>query len=137
RLRYGILPYSSTVNVGRLLRAEDTSYVRTSAPYDSYGCVKYKKNGNCDTYGYDQFIRDVTSEVTSASTTTWPGCIEERKTVSTITSTSGYTIPSGALDLNIDLKPTNDDSRWPAYLPGRVDRKNQSACPTQAKLLQT
>lgn len=35
RLRYGIVPYSSTVNVGRLVAAEDANYIRSSTPYQS------------------------------------------------------------------------------------------------------
>src|SRR5690606_41672781 len=35
RLRYGMVPYSSTVNVGRLLYDADPSYIRDSTPYQS------------------------------------------------------------------------------------------------------
>ena len=35
RLRYGIVPYSSTVNVGRLLYNENPDYLRTSVTYPS------------------------------------------------------------------------------------------------------
>ena len=47
-------------------------------------------------------------------------CIEERKTVSTITSSSGYSIPGGAYDLDIDAIPTTDDTRWAPHWPEMI-----------------
>ncbi len=139
RLRYAVVPYSSAVNVGRVLTAAEPTgkhYVRRTAPYYSYGCISYRANGNCRTYGNAEFDIDVTSRLTSTST--WDGCIEERQTVSTITSSSGYTIPTGAKDLNINLVPTTDlTTQWPAYLPALVEGKSQVACPTEAKRLAT
>ena len=35
RLRYGIVPYSSTVNVGRLIYDENPTYIRDTVPYPS------------------------------------------------------------------------------------------------------
>lgn len=35
RLRYGIVPYSNTVNVGRLLQAQNSDFIRASTPYQS------------------------------------------------------------------------------------------------------
>lgn len=54
------------------------------------------------------------------STVGWNGCIEERDTVSTITSSSGFTIPSGANDLNINLIPSSDATRWRPMLPEAI-----------------
>jgi len=58
---------------------------------------------------------------TSAS---WNGCIEERDTTSTITGSSSLTIPSAAEDLDFDLIPNDEGSRWrphwPAVLWGRT-----------------
>lgn len=135
RLRYGIVPYSSAVNVGRLLIAAeptDKQYVRRNAPY--YSCLT-SGWGGCSSYGEKNI--DVSALI--ASTSTWDGCIEERQTVSTITSSSGYTIPAGAKDLNINLVPSETDvtTQWPAYLPSLVDRKSQVACPTEAVRLKT
>jgi len=83
----------------------------------------------------------------------WLGCIEERQTVTTITSTT-TSIPSGALDLDIDLLPTDAASRWlphwrevvydrtsstsgsPVSTPSRV-AGGWEACPTEARKLQT
>ena len=79
----------------------------------------------------------------------WDGCIEERQTVSSITTTTG-TIPNGALDLNIDLLPTDVDSRWQPFWPEVMyDRSNSTngnpvkdfgdfaACPAEARRLQS
>jgi len=59
----------------------------------------------------------------STTSYTWTGanrCIEERDTVSTITSSSGYAVPSGAYDLNIDLVPNSDATRWAPHWPEMI-----------------
>jgi Flp pilus assembly protein TadG len=48
----------------------------------------------------------------SDTTSTWNGCIEERDTVNTITSSSGYAIPATAYDLNVNLIPNSAATRW-------------------------
>jgi Flp pilus assembly protein TadG len=182
RLRYSIVPYSSTVNVGRLVRAQNASYIasddvlyQTRQPqYDvtnttattstpnvtQAACNNLGGNwrltnlftwpwlGTCTytaetgeqtrtfngKYNYGQFPVDVSKFVASTATGTvldptsgtnesvpgWSGCIEERKTVSTIGSTSGYSIPSGAYDLNIDFIPNSDDTRWVPHWPQMI-----------------
>src|SRR5690606_13755102 len=50
----------------------------------------------------------------------WNGCIEERDTVSSITSSSGFTIPSGAHDLDINLLPDDNATRWRPMLPEAI-----------------
>ena len=75
---------------------------------------------------------------------TWNGCIVERDTVNTITSSSGYAIPAAAYDLNINLIPHNDATRWRPQWPSVFfpPSSNNSldpdgvACPTPAKRLQ-
>ena len=140
RLRIGILPYSSSVNVGRLLRAEDSTYLRTPAKY--FRCTTYETNKKgkitgCASGNEAEF--DVSARIASNLQSQWAGCIEERDTVSSITTSSDYTIPSGALDQNIDLIPNNSASRWPPLLPAMVDTGTSvsSACPVEARLLQT
>ena len=89
----------------------------------------------------------------STSNYTWNGCIEERNTVSTITSSSGYAIPSTAYDLNVDLIPNSDATRWRPMWPAAVHRRSAGsttansgtsmasqdssyyACPTAARRL--
>jgi hypothetical protein len=53
----------------------------------------------------------------SSGSTTWNGCIEERQTVNTIGSGSGFSIPSGAYDLDINLIPSSDATRWKPMWP--------------------
>jgi Flp pilus assembly protein TadG len=115
-----------------------------------------------DTSSYKTFSTSVPLPTrvpgTSTVATRWNGCIEERDTVDTITSSSDIsTIPSGAYDLDIDMVPNSPETKWRPqwqqvlyyplsgaqstsnsnsyYLPGLLDA-NQKACPTQAKRLQ-
>lgn len=50
-------------------------------------------------------------------TVTWNGCIEERDTVDTINASSGYSIPANAFDLDINLVPHDDATRWRPMFP--------------------
>jgi hypothetical protein len=197
RLRFGIVPYSSSVNVGKLIYAKDPNYLVNSWQYQSrlpYYSLQNVTQATCSqldnwswransrgatlgkctytsdtggnggtwsgSYDYDQITHDVSTYKTGASTVvptrqpgttlsaTWAGCIEERQTVTSITSTSGYTIPSGANDLNIDMVPTTDDAtKWAPFWPeveylatnkysfNGEDNKPQWACPAEARRL--
>lgn len=82
----------------------------------------------------------------------WDGCIEERQSTTSITTTT-TAIPSDALDLNIDLLPTDVASRWaPFWRDVMYDRSNtnaassgseipksgaSAACPAPARKLQS
>lgn len=74
----------------------------------------------------------------------WNGCIEERSTDPTITSTSGLAIPAEARDLDINLIPvTNDDrTRWRPqwrqvyHTPGSNSIIGAPPCPVEARRLQ-
>jgi hypothetical protein len=59
----------------------------------------------------------------STTTSTWNGCIEERDTVSTITAASGFAIPSGAYDLDINLIPNSAATRWRPMWPAMVQTR--------------
>ena len=48
---------------------------------------------------------------------TWNGCIEEAQTVNEATFDP---VPAGALDLNINLVPSNDSERWKPALPEAI-----------------
>ena len=127
--------------------------------------------GSPVTYSYDRFPVDVsgfkTGTRTSAEVTIngsytrtvdWPGCIEERQTKR---ANNYWPIPSDAYDLQIDLPPTSDATRWAPALPDLIyTRGSRSAtdsryftrspisntnedygqpsdyCPTEAKKLQ-
>ncbi|HYI47161.1 MAG TPA: TadE/TadG family type IV pilus assembly protein [Allosphingosinicella sp.] len=93
----------------------------------------------------------------STTSTAWNGCIEERDTDSAINTSTDLTIPTGAKDLNINLIPTDDGSRWRPHWPQVLwsrdtssattttsgdadymgdDTSDSVACPTQARRLQ-
>lgn len=95
-----------------------------------------------------------TASGVGTTSTTWNGCIMERGTVSTITSWSGFTIPTDAYDLNINHIPNSEETRWRPMWPQVVYRRSGGsstatsgtamtsqgassyACPTEAKRLQ-
>jgi Flp pilus assembly protein TadG len=190
RLRYGVVPYSSTVNVGNLIRAANSGYLADSGTYQSrvpiYSTVATTEaqinsadnsdrcrdvavtlprsninwnnapisanftrwtNGRCirvtgqftlqatsfwtGAYYYQPTTLDVSQFKTGSSSvplptrapgtttnaTAWNGCIIERDTVSTITASSGLTVPANAHDLNVNLIPTSDATRWKPMWP--------------------
>ncbi|WP_327754406.1 TadE/TadG family type IV pilus assembly protein [Sphingobium sp. SJ10-10] len=101
RMRIGFLQFSSTVNVGKLIRAENTAYVRSSYQYrNSSGTLKTAT----DWPNYSSTWLD----------NSWQGCIEERGTSTALTATS-TTIPADAWDLDIAKIPDSDATRWAPY----------------------
>ena len=153
RLRYAIVPYSTKVNVGKLVQSVNSSYLANQATYQSRTRTCDANGNNCvNTFGPK--LVNVTSYLTggniNANTivggndkwTTWNGCIEERQTVNTITSTSSAAysnIPSGALDLNIDKDSRREQRhQMGAVLPDVVYLANDTRghyCPKEAKRL--
>jgi Flp pilus assembly protein TadG len=137
RLRYGIVPYSSTVNVGKIL---PTEYIRTKAPY--LEVTKWCTDWRGNKYGcsFKNSIQDVSAYVTGKNKNKWAGCIEERQTTSIIDKNWGYTIPADAYDLDMSMVPSGGASsptKWVPYLPGvqSPEAYNQVACPTTAERL--
>ena len=59
----------------------------------------------------------------SSSPVSWNGCIEERDTTTSINGGTSMTIPSGALDLNINLIPSSTGSKWRPQLPDVVYKR--------------
>ncbi|TCP67823.1 TadE/TadG family type IV pilus assembly protein [Sphingomonas sp. PP-CE-1G-424] len=125
RLRYGFVPYNATVNVGKLVYAENPNYIRSSALYQSR-TVTTGWFGASATYG--QQTLDTSSFKTGALVTTpgsypssksrWAGCIEERQTDNvTIDGGSATTAPASAWDLDVNMLPTADSSRWAPWWP--------------------
>lgn len=146
RLRYSIVPYSSTVNVGKLLYAADPTYIRNPSNYQEYSsyCTSYSNNGNCNNWDKNWHpVSETHSNIfyyNGSLNTTWAGCIEERKTNSSITASTTM-IPADAWDLDLDTRPSNDDTRWPAYdpywaqNPASGGSQHQVACPYGARRL--
>ncbi|WP_156678615.1 TadE/TadG family type IV pilus assembly protein [Sphingomonas profundi] len=197
RLRYSIVPFSSGMNVGAILKSVNPNYIvsdnytyqsriakyahsetGTTASYCSgkggsrsnSGTCTYTDNnpsgGTFASWTYQPMTYPVTDYVNTlsasgatlgtvntpaqnttvtpygiyakltypapiAATSSWKGCIEERQTVSTITGSSGYTIPSDAWDLDIDMIPNgNNATKWAPYWPEvefRADGVDQDA----------
>lgn len=124
RMRIGFVPFSITANVGKLIRAKDPAYIRTSYQYrDSSG--KLKKATNWDAAWFNS---------------NWAGCIEERGTSALLTATS-TTIPFDAYDLDITKIPDSDTTRWAPYdfsSSGEQDYNTayyMTACPKPAVLM--
>lgn len=137
RLRYSIVPYSSTVNVGKLIYAVNNSYIQTSSEYYHKDCTQYWSSGSCKTWTVP-YQKAVTHDSNWLTSNSWNGCIEERQTTSSITS-STTAIPAAAYDLDVDKIPdTTDATRWVPYDPDQSAENvnNQTACPVGAKRLQ-
>lgn len=124
RMRIGFVPFSITTNVGKLIRAKDPTYIQTSYQYrNSSGSLK-----------------TATNWTTAWLDSTWAGCIEERATSTSITSTS-TTIPSDAYDLNVAKIPDSNATRWAPYdfsTSGEQDYGSgyyMTACPKPAVAL--
>ena len=154
RLRYAIVPYSTNVNVGKLVQSVNASYLAPEATYQSRTRTCDANGNNCvNTFGPK--LVNVANYLTGANInantivggsdkwTTWNGCIEERQTVSTITASSSAaysSIPSGAIDLNIDKIPDgNNNTKWvPSFsrIVYLTDNTNAGHyCPVEAKRL--
>lgn len=133
--RYGFVPYSQTVNVGRLLQS---GWIRSTTNYasrrNSSGTWVYE-NRDLDTSTFKTFAATNNPTTSTSSTSTWDGCVEERI--------------SGATDIN--SAPTSEDTRWGPMWPGVTyarndgnsyftDSKQQNlyyVCPAPARRLAT
>ncbi|HYD14170.1 MAG TPA: TadE/TadG family type IV pilus assembly protein [Allosphingosinicella sp.] len=101
------------LDVSQYKMGNTISYATSIPRHDQSGSAEAETGGTYD------MIEAVANNVSGISTTniTWNGCIQERDTVNTITASSGYTIPADAYDLNINLIPHNDATRWRPMLP--------------------
>lgn len=139
RVRVGVVPYSATVNIGKILYDANPAWLSSTvqipsrkldSSYQKTDCDK--KGKNCVTrtiYVYKYMDRDFSvgslapgSSFTSNTgvgganvTAAWGGCAMERKTTP-FGPTS--TAPDDAYDMDIDLVPTaNDDTKWKLFFP--------------------
>lgn len=137
RLRYSIVPYSQSVNVGRLLWKQNSSFLRDAAPY--FRVTNYRSNGS--DYDVDWATNIITHNLSFYTSSGWNGCIEERRTVASMAQ-----IPSAAelakmYDLDIDRMPDTDpDTHWAAADPDpnlKSNFPNYVSCPAQAMRLNT
>jgi Flp pilus assembly protein TadG len=153
RLRYGAVPYSSTVNIGKLIYMSGDSnygflgqpgYFQSTSYYDGCGTKtsQGKTTADCTKYVYQPVTHD-----TNWFNNSWNGCVEERQSDNSI-NTSTSNIPSGAYDLNLDMVPTTGTStsamqtQWRPFDPSSVNLSTSgygitaSPCPSAAAALQ-
>ena len=127
RLRIGVVPYSSTVNVGKQLVAAGSMNVRSKdAKYFHWYNDRSNWKFGERTYDLDGYIRNSTFGTRNGHSNNanarWKGCIEERGTIATITANDSRNAPpAGALDLDIDAIPGWDEkTKWQPYIFGSV-----------------
>lgn len=122
-----------------------TPWVYDELTHDVYDYVRSIKPANPAT-------ENPTSEGPNSDPQRWGGCIVERQSNNTIT-TATTNIPADALDLKIDLLPTNAASKWAPFWPDvKFNRANtgsatsgskiaiggnNAACPAPARKLQS
>jgi Flp pilus assembly protein TadG len=123
RMRFGMVPYSVTVNVGKLLRTQNAGYVRTN--------YRYYKSPSPYTLG---------SSV-DATGTGWLGCIEEPRADTVVTSSitaTSTSLPTNEPDVNMAWIPDGTDaSKWAAYSPTDETADSGGNCPREATRLRT
>jgi Flp pilus assembly protein TadG len=127
RMRFGILPYAATVNVGNLLYRKNQSYLRSYAvPYYQWKATQVNGRTNWSfgqqVYNLGGFVSggalgNVNGNNDQASAR-WGGCIEERKTDATILANDTRdAAPATAIDLDIDRLPDgSDDTKFAPYI---------------------
>lgn len=164
RVRYGFMPYNSNVNVGRVVYALDPSYIAGGTGNESWSYPSRTgtatRGGVAWTWVQNRSVAlspwvtgtgDVANPAywpggsysdngDAPSRFSWDGCILEAKTVATITATTPLSVPVGADDLQIDLKPTALASKWkPALRPllyrSSSTRISGDDCPQEARPL--
>jgi Flp pilus assembly protein TadG len=129
QMRYGFVPYSSNINVGKLLKrewvADNWSYQSRSwtiAGQYRYQPINYNisslKGSASDGLMAGTSISAAVGSGGAIVSVPWNGCIEERQTV----HFTGLTPPATAIDLNIDSVPDTSDpnTQWKPHLPGLV-----------------
>lgn len=144
RLRYGIVPYSTTVNVGKLLYGVNNNLnaIRPTSPYQTKStvCIQNYYGGCTNTTVYNSTNTTHSKawlDAWAATSDPTKGCIEERKTVNTINSSTA-SIPADAWDLNVDMLPSTSDAntQWaPFDSTAQQGDSGDAACPRPASAL--
>jgi Flp pilus assembly protein TadG len=143
RTRYGFMPYSSAVNVGRDL---NPNWIRDPADYQQNICVwRYSYYGggywDCTGNGYELTEVDHSSSwldnwrgYGSFSSNTGSGCIEERATIGQ--SGDPITISTSVSRADIDQVSTSDPAmQWSPYDTSAQEAENARYCPRPARRL--
>lgn len=139
RVRYAFVPYSTTVNVGKILHDANPAWLVDRWTVQSrVGTTSRTWWGTTTTWTYKPVTYDVSqykaghsmSTATGSGSggavqnvaSTWAGCIEERKSANLASfaynAVSGRIEPTTASDLDIDTPPTADDAtKWAPLWP--------------------
>jgi hypothetical protein len=111
RTRYGFMPYSQTVNVGRDL---NINWVTSPATYHQFTCIAFNNNGSCRTQGW------TTVSATRRNdwlTSTGSGCVEERSTISQ-NGANAIRISTEVTQADIDaVSATDNRLKWQPFNP--------------------
>lgn len=142
RLRIGVVPYSGTVNVGKILAEKDTDYLQS----DKVQYYHWKKKGK--SWNFGQVEQNLSGYIRGGAlgnrnghfnyqNERWKGCIEERATTPSITGDdSRITAPAEAFDLDIDMIPgSNDETKWKPYIFDPLNGNPNTFCPSEVTLL--
>lgn len=142
--RYGIVPYSHTVNVARSLKNKD---ILREQPYvEEYGCDRRGRNCsyrtkivhiNQSSWNNGQNGGGAASGNTEAFRTSGDGCIEERPSVGN--SMSPFEINDTVSRADVDTQAGNagnqEELQFGRYDPWAQDGEEQSGCPSEATTL--
>ena len=131
RLRYGVVPFSSTVNVGKLIYARDPKFIRDPAKYRYERCDS--RGQNCSYPSHTENHSDAWFRAWASDANTQLGCIEERDTA--YIAPSATYAPDNAYDLDINREPFSEGTRWPPYDPDEQRVSRSTACPYPARRL--
>ncbi|ATP18922.1 MULTISPECIES: TadE/TadG family type IV pilus assembly protein [Sphingobium] len=118
----GTTPFPSSGNNNKKCVRQEVTTTHTSNVTGGTG------NTSLDKWSYNKINLTVSDYVrgtaipnpayNDGTTSTWGGCIEEPDTINTInSSTSSSSVPTGANDLNIDLIPDSNATRWRPFWP--------------------
>lgn len=148
--------YYADTKVTRTRDSTTTRPVTWSDPYKRFSYWSYEQRNDIDV---SPFVRSTAgSEVANPvyyrgrtknnvdvnrlapQTFRWAGCIEEAQTINTIVPSTPLERPSGADDLDIDLRPTSGNARWKPFLDTIQYQRdttwmNGSGCPAAASPL--
>lgn len=115
--------------------AYDTSQFKTGSSIT----LATNANGYVAAPGGTYNAQQLAAAATGVGTTSvsWNGCIEERDTTTTINGGTSLTIPANAFDLNINLIPNSNATRWHPMLPDVVYTRTAGSTSTTSTNIST
>lgn len=158
RIRYAMVPYTGAVNIGEAIYDVNKNYlIGGSNSSDAYAYQSRAKvqgtwvrqQVTYPVYNYVQTVKSGTVRVPASDTvayTRWAGCVQEPDTHAlnniNYNSASKKILPAEIRDLDIDLVPDSNATRWRPYWPETTYfdwygtlYKSQTSCPQKARLL--